>query len=49
LTWLDADGVGVRLISTSSERLFDLVECGQFLEVLYYRLNVILIDFTAFF
>ena len=39
LTWLDADGVGVRLISTSSERLFDLVECGRFLETLYLSIE----------
>lgn len=46
-SWLEAGGSAVRLISTSSERLFDLVESGQFLEALYYRLNVILIDFTS--
>ena len=49
LTWLDTEGSGVKLISLSTERLFDLVECGQFLEVLYYRLNVILIDLLSSF
>jgi hypothetical protein len=49
LSWLEASGSAVRLISTSSERLFDLVESGHFIEALYYRLNVILIDFTSHF
>lgn len=49
LTWLDACGSVVRLISMSTDRLFDLVECGQFIEVLYYRLNVVLIDFLSSF
>jgi Sigma-54 interaction domain len=49
LSWLESAGSAVRLISTSSERLFDLVESGRFIEALYYRLNVILIDFTSHF
>lgn len=46
LSWLDGDGSGVRLIATTSERLFDLVQGGQFIDTLYYRLNVIFIDLT---
>ncbi len=47
LSWLDGDGSGVRLIATTSERLFDLVQGGQFIDTLYYRLNVIFIDLTS--
>ena len=46
LRWFDEfDGrVPVRIISTSSEPLFSLVESRAFASELYYRLNVVLID-----
>ena len=47
LSWLDVNGCGVRLIATTTERLYDLVEGGRFIDTLYYRLNVIFIDLAA--
>jgi hypothetical protein len=47
LSWLDVNGSGVRLVTTTTERLFDLVEGGQFIATLYYRLNVIFIDLAS--
>jgi hypothetical protein len=41
LDWLDVTGRRVQVISSTSERLFPLVERGTFLDVLYYRLNVV--------
>jgi transcriptional regulator of acetoin/glycerol metabolism len=35
------------VISTSREDLFPLVEAGTFLEMLYYRLNVLYFQFVA--
>jgi transcriptional regulator of aromatic amino acid metabolism len=43
MMWLD-DAVGtVQVIATTSEPLFPLVERGAFLDVLYDRLNVLLV------
>jgi len=42
LEWLNAASTP-RVISTSSQPLFPCVELGLFAEVLYYRLNVVLI------
>jgi hypothetical protein len=47
LSWLDLQGCGVRLIATTTERLYDLVEGGRFVDTLYYRLNVIFIDLAS--
>jgi hypothetical protein len=44
---LDGAGKGARtcqVVSTSAQRLFDLVEQGQFREDLYYRLNIVHFD-----
>jgi hypothetical protein len=44
MIWLD-DAVGtVQVIATTSEPLFPLVERGAFLEVLYYRLNILRVE-----
>ena len=45
LEWLDAAG-DRRVIATTRRPLFPRVESGLFSMVLYYRLNVITIDFT---
>ena len=45
LEWLDAGG-DRRIISTTRQSLFPRVESGLFSIALYYRLNVITIDFT---
>src|SRR6266853_3292575 len=44
MIWLD-DAVGtVQVIATTSEPLFPMVERGVFLEVLYYRLNILRVE-----
>ncbi|MGD9123179.1 MAG: sigma 54-interacting transcriptional regulator [Desulfobacterales bacterium] len=40
----DDDGRQVRIIATTSQDLFELIEKGQFRKALYFRLNVIRID-----
>jgi transcriptional regulator of acetoin/glycerol metabolism len=44
MAWLETTGEYVRVVSTTSERLFDYVERGVFLDALYYRLNAVLVD-----
>jgi hypothetical protein len=44
--WLDVDAVDVQVISLTSLPLERLVAEGQFLESLYYRLNVVRLDVT---
>jgi len=46
LGWLDqfANREHVQVISTTSRALFSLVERGEFLAALYYRLNVLRLD-----
>lgn len=44
--WLDVDSADVQIISLTSLPLDRLVAEGQFLESLYYRLNVIRLDVT---
>jgi DNA-binding NtrC family response regulator len=46
LAMLD-DETAPRLISTSAQPLYPLVMRGEFLEDLYYRLNVIYVDLDA--
>jgi hypothetical protein len=44
MMWLD-DTVGtVQVIATTSEPLYPLVERGVFLDVLYYRLNILRVE-----
>ena len=45
--WLEIDAGRARVISTSREHVFPLVEAGTFLEMLYYRLNVLCFEFNA--
>jgi hypothetical protein len=45
--WLEVAAGRARVISTSREDLFPLVEAGTFLEMLYYRLNVLYFQFVA--
>lgn len=42
--WLTGDGSGVQLVSIATTPLWPLVEKGQFLDRLYYRLNTIVLD-----
>jgi hypothetical protein len=44
MDWLDAITPGVQIITTSDWPLFARVERGDFLPVLYYRLNTIHVD-----
>jgi hypothetical protein len=44
MAWLETTGEYVRVVATTSERLFDYVERGVFLDALYYRLNAVLVD-----
>src|SRR5689334_2104455 len=46
LRWLDQfeHRAHVQVVSTTSTRLYDLVESGDFLPDLYYRLNVVRLD-----
>ena len=37
----------VRVVATTSEPLFPLVQAGAFLADLYYRLNIVLFDLTS--
>jgi transcriptional regulator of acetoin/glycerol metabolism len=46
--WLGERSGAVRVITTSSVSLYGLVEQRQFLEPLYYRLNVVCLDAAAF-
>ena len=43
LEWLEGDARATRILTTTHRPLFPLVESGNFLEALYYRLNVILL------
>ena len=43
--WLEhAPAAPVRIVSTTTVPLFELVEAGLFPDVLYYRLNTVLLD-----
>lgn len=47
LHWLSGAAGRTQVISTTSTSLVPLVEAGSFVDSLYYRLNVILIDATS--
>ena len=47
LDWLDENAGGTRIVSTSSRSLTDMIATGEFLAMLYYRLNLVYIDMTA--
>lgn len=42
--WIDRSRGDIQIVSATETRLWPLVEGGQFLEGLYYRLNVITIE-----
>jgi hypothetical protein len=44
LHWLDGLSPRVQVISTASAPLLPRIQCGRFLEALYYRLNTVCID-----
>lgn len=46
--WLSSGNRRTQVVTTSAEALFPLVASGAFLATLYYRLNVIYVDVTAF-
>ena len=46
MTWLDETHGRTRVIATSAQALWPSVESGAFLDALYYRLNVVCLDFT---
>ena len=45
--WLHEASSMTQVVSTASASLLPLVECGAFIEALYYRLNVVVIDLAA--
>ncbi len=45
LEWLGTTGGQVQVIATTDPRLFDMVESGSFSDRLYYRLNIVRLDF----
>jgi hypothetical protein len=45
--WLEGDARATRILTTTHRPLFPLVESGNFLEALYYRLNVVLLVLQA--
>jgi len=47
LQWIASAAGRTQVISTTSASLLPCVETGSFLDALYYRLNVILIDATS--
>ena len=47
LAWLEQDGLGVQLITTTYRPMFEVVQSGRFLDTLYYRLNTIHIDLAC--
>ena len=46
MAWREERAVGVRVVSTTSAPVLPLIETGEFLESLYYRLNTVYIDLT---
>ncbi len=46
LRWIHQPQRHAQVVCTASESLFRLVEAGDFLPELYYRLNVVLLDLT---
>ena len=42
--WLDVAGGRTRVVSTTREPLFPLLEAGTFVQTLYYRLNVLCVQ-----
>ncbi len=46
LRWIHQPRRHAQVVCTSSDSLFRLVEAGDFLAELYYRLNVVLLDIT---
>src|SRR5687768_17182381 len=46
LAWLEDVDEDTRVISTTSAQVPPLIETGDFLEVLYYRLNTVYVDLT---
>ena len=47
LYWLEALDRDVQVVSTSSTPLLPRVQCGAFIDTLYYRLNTVCIDATS--
>jgi hypothetical protein len=45
--WLEMSAGRTQVISTTNSRLLTLVDCGTFLDTLYYRLNVVCVDVTT--
>jgi hypothetical protein len=41
--WLDLDAHSTRVLTTTPQALYPLVESGAFIEALYYRLNMLLL------
>jgi hypothetical protein len=48
-SWLQGAPTRTHVVSTATVSLFQLVTTGRFLEVLYYRLNTLLLDANAAF
>lgn len=46
LEWVDTLG-DVRILSLASKPIYPLVQCGAFLDALYYRLNVLYVELAG--
>ena len=44
LDWIAYAGAGIQVITTTGNPLFDLVEQGQFLDSLFYRINTVYLE-----
>jgi transcriptional regulator of aromatic amino acid metabolism len=47
MEWLDGRTAHTQVVSTTTVRLLPRIRSGDFLEALYYRLNVVFVDLTA--
>jgi hypothetical protein len=45
--WMERDAGHTQVVSTSASPLLPRVQCGAFIETLYYRLNTICVDVTG--
>jgi Sigma-54 interaction domain len=47
LDWIAYTGAGIQVITTTGNPLFDLVEQGQFLTSLFYRINTVYLELSC--
>jgi hypothetical protein len=47
LDWIAYTAAGIQVITTTGTPLFDLVEQGQFLDALFYRINTVYLELSC--